>query len=175
MKFASAVLICLFMAACTAVLVLIWRDRDSQQLSKIREDVISIVVADSLQKQEKLNADYAKEIENIYKLIEANNATQGSILGTQGRLLHYLAGHQSFHKGCPECGLIEQLEIRRKEIDDRSADLSAFIDANPNDPSVADKKKEINDLAIEANEATRRIFHSQQRAKEIGSSTKVAE
>lgn len=171
MKFASAILICLFMAACTAILVLVWKDRDNRQLTKIREDIVTIVLADAVQKQEKVNAD----VQEIFKLISANNSTQGVILGHQGRLLHYLAGHDSFHKFCPECGLIEQLELRRKEIDDRSAELSAFIEANPNDPSIADKKKEITDLAIEANEATRRIFHSQQRAKEIGSSTKVTE
>lgn len=111
-----------------------------------------------------------KDIDGIYEAITLNNKTQSVMLTHHGRLLHYISGHQphnEFVKGCPECGLIEQLEIRRTRIYDRTIELAEFIVNNPNDSTIADKQKELEELNEEDKLATQKLFSADKRAKEL--------
>lgn len=108
------------------------------------------------------------EVEGVYEAVALNNVTQSNILDHHGRMLHYIAGHNSnkFVKFCPECGLLEQLAIRRKKIDDRIVELSEKIAKNP-EASNESEKKELNELTLEANLAAQKIFSADERAKEL--------
>lgn len=110
-----------------------------------------------------------EKLEDVYEAVALNNVTQNNILDNHGRLLHYIAGHNSgkFILYCPECGLLEQLAIRKHKIDDRIVELSEFIQKNPEDSTVPEKTKEIQELTQEANLATQKIFVADERAKEL--------
>lgn len=120
-------------------------------------------------------SEIKEEIDEIYELIALNNMTQGNILTNHGRLLHYIAGHQSsqFVNFCPECGLLEQLQIRAAKIDNKITELSEFVGTNPNDPTSAEKIKEIESLQREATLATQKIFSADEQAKELSKLIKV--
>lgn len=122
-------------------------------------------------------AEIKEEIESIYEVVALNNETQGNILSHHGRLLHYISGHQSnnFVKFCPECGLLEQLAIRRLNIDKRVVEISEFLIKNPDDPTAADKKKELEELNNEDKLATQKIYSADERAKELSKLIKVRE
>lgn len=113
---------------------------------------------------------FQEDIDAIYELIAANNNTQHVILDNQGRLMHYIAGHdfEHFVNGCPECGLLEQLSIRKQELYDEITELTEFVMKHPDDASAADKTKLLNELQIESSFVTRYIASSQDRAKQLG-------
>ena len=112
-----------------------------------------------------------EEIDAIYGLIESGNNTKFTIMDTQFRIYHYIGGHDirdHFVQGCPECGLIEQLSIRKKEINDEIVQLSEYVANHLDDPHNAEKNQKINELTIESTHVVKYIMGSQDRAKELG-------
>lgn len=111
-----------------------------------------------------------EEINAIYGLIEGGNSTKFTIMDTEMRIFHYISGHDFRHPidHCPECGLLEQLSIRKKEVNDEIVALSEYVVNHPDDPYNVEKNKKINELTIEANYVTRYILGSSDRAKELG-------
>lgn len=120
------------------------------------------------EQEERIVKAVQTEVDGVYEAVALNNVTQGNILDHHGRMLHYIAGHNSnkFVKFCPECGLLEQLAIRKKKIDDRIFELSEKIAKNP-EASNESEKKELNELTLEANLATQKIFSADERAKDL--------
>ena len=134
------------------------------KVEEVKQDV-------DLQKLYDKIAKTHEEIDAIYELISAGNSTKFAIMDTERRIFHYIAGHdirKHFENGCPECGLIEQLSVRKKELYDEITALNDYVVEHPDDPNNAEKNKKINELTIEENYVTRYIMGSQDRAKELG-------
>ena len=106
-----------------------------------------------------------KDLDAIYELIAMNNNTQFMILDTEHRIMHYIAGHDHFVQGCPECGLIEQITVYRDKLNEETIKLNDFIVANPNDATVPDKVKRINEISGELDYATQKVLRSKDRSK----------
>jgi hypothetical protein len=131
-----------------------------------RENRIEQALADV----QKTNLDVEDGIDEIYRLIASNNSTQSNILDHHGRLLHYVAGHdfRNFVHGCPECGLLEQLNKRKSELSDRIQELSEWLEKNKEDPKFEDKKAKLIGLHVELNLVSGHIYNADDRAKKIG-------
>lgn len=97
--------------------------------------------------QDRHSAGVEDEIESIYKLLFINNSTQYTIMDTEGRILHYVAKHDHEVTGCPECGLLGQLGVRKDEIYERLSE----------DPPIAERDK----LMIEDREIDKFLFRQQ--------------
>lgn len=121
-------------------------------------------------KNEKLLSEVHDDIEEIYKLISLNNMTQGNILDHHGRLLHYVAGHDFRHfvQGCPECGLLDELNLRKSKLSDEIHDLAEWLENNKQDPKFEEKKAKLIGLSEELNLVTGHIYNADDRAKKIG-------
>lgn len=121
-------------------------------------------------KNEKSLSEIHEDIEEIYKLISANNSTQGNILDHHGRLLHYVAGHDFRHfvQGCPECGLLDELNRRKSELSDTIHDLAEWLENNKQDPKFEDMKAKLIGLSEELNLVSKHIYNADDRAKKIG-------
>ena len=119
--------------------------------------------------EDKFLAKIDAKIEEVNKNIDLNNITQNNILDHHGRLLHYISGHNSskFVFFCPECALLKELNIRVNKIDDRIHELSEFLALHPEDPTFAEKQKEIIALTEESVLANQKIFSADERAKEL--------
>lgn len=147
-------------------------------LGWIAGDIIIAKMRNDVARQQTLESRLEaieKSFDEIDEAIALNNVTQENILDYHGRLLHYLSGHSSndFVRGCPECGLLEQLTIRKRKIDDRVRELSEFISENPDDPTVEAKKAEIAELDAELVVATQKIFSADEQAKKLSKLVKV--
>lgn len=97
--------------------------------------------------------NYTAQIEEnnkaIYDLLFYNNSTQFIIMETEGRILHYLCKHDPSKDpitGCPECGVIKQLTIRKMEISEEMTD-----------PSISTEKA--NKLFQELNSIDKHIYY----------------
>lgn len=121
-------------------------------------------------KSQKSISEIQSDIEEIYKLISANNTTQGNILDHHGRLLHYVAGHDFRHfvQGCPECGLLDQLNQRKFELSEQVHDMAEWLENNKQDPKFEETKAKLIGLNEELNLITGHIYNSNDRAKKIG-------
>ena len=111
-----------------------------------------------------------EEIDSIYSLIEGSNQTLMTVMGTQYRMYHYIAGHDFRQPvtGCDECGLIKELDYRRKVIDNELATLSRQVAEAESWTDTEPLVDRINALTIEADIVAQHIHNSSERAKSVG-------
>ena len=136
-------------------------------LGWIATDLVRYEFKRTLKEQEERIVKAVKtECDGVYEAVALNNVTQGNILDHHVRMLHYIAGHNSnkFVIFCPECGLLEQLGIRRKKIDNRIVELSDKIAKKT---ATESDKNELQELALEVSLVTQKIFSADERAKEL--------
>ena len=76
--------------------------------------------------------NYTAQIEEnnraIYELMFFNNSVQYTIMDTEGRIMHYIANHSYEVVGCPECGLLSKLAIRKNEISEEMSNPDTSLE-----------------------------------------------
>lgn len=122
------------------------------------------------------------DVEAIYGLINSGNGTSYSIMDYQQRCYHYIAGHDFRHPvlGCPECGLIGQLEKRKNVLYSETVRISESLTASGEDNGPIRDRDEhdrlverLSAIQAELNEVEQHVHTSDARAIEVGKQMKA--
>lgn len=107
---------------------------------------------------------------SLYDLTNRNSKTIIKCRDDYASLTHYISGHDYRHpiEYCPECGLLQQLDIMEDFLDESCQKLAVINDGlDKNSKEYKNNQEVIDKFTVEKLQIKKHLFSMDERAKEV--------
>lgn len=111
-----------------------------------------------------------EHLTSIYDLLNRNSRTIIKCRDDYASLTHYISGHEYRHpiNHCPECGLLQQLDMMEDFLDESCQKLAVVNDGlDKNSKEYKNNQEVIDKLTLEKLQIKKHLFSMDERAKEV--------